>query len=108
MLADLGYRGIPADHRHDPFIKVVKWGAWCAFDVGQNILGCPPSALLISSETWLPGRGTTPDGAGLVRAAAVQGVRQCEFGGPRDVSRKNREGGPETEGLIFSPEASST
>src|SRR6516164_2510274 len=46
MLADLGYRGIPADHRHDPSIKVVKWGAWCAFDVGQNILGCPPSALL--------------------------------------------------------------
>src|SRR5215469_10559558 len=46
MLPDLCYRGIPADHRHNPSIKVVKWGAWSAFDVGQNILGCPPSALL--------------------------------------------------------------
>jgi len=46
MLADLGYRGIPANHRHDPFIKVAKWRTGCAFNVGQNILACPPSALL--------------------------------------------------------------
>src|SRR6516162_9548967 len=53
MLPDLGYRGIPADHRHNPSIKVVKWGAWSAFDVGQNILGCPPSTLLCDrTKLW--------------------------------------------------------
>src|SRR5215831_4628091 len=46
MLADLGYRGIPTNHRHDPFIMVVKWGPRCAFDIGQNIPSCPSSSLL--------------------------------------------------------------
>src|SRR5215831_4483803 len=53
MLADLRYCRIPADHRHDPFIMVMKWGARCAFNVGQNILGCPPSTLLsYRSKLW--------------------------------------------------------
>ena len=46
VLADLGYCGIPANHRHDPFIMVLKRGTRCAFNVGQNILGCQPPALL--------------------------------------------------------------
>src|SRR5215469_1383914 len=46
MLANLGYRRIPANHRHDAFIMVVKRRTWCACNVGQNILGCPFSTLL--------------------------------------------------------------
>src|SRR5215472_9120685 len=38
MLADLGYCGIPANHRHDPFIMVVKWGTWSAFNIGRSHL----------------------------------------------------------------------
>jgi len=46
MLADLGYRGIPSNHRHDPFVMVEKWGTGRACNIGQNVRGCPPSALL--------------------------------------------------------------
>ena len=44
MLADLGYRGIPANHHHDPLIMVVKSGMDYGSTSTSGICGRSPAS----------------------------------------------------------------